>query len=440
MQTIKIGLLGLGTVGGGVVKVLEKNRAEIERQAGACPVITHIACRSPSRADNLPVGNARLIEDPMSVVDADVDIVIELMGGEEPALSCIKRAIERKHPVVTANKAVVARYGNEILTLANQYNVSVMYEAAVGGGIPIMRVLSESLVANRIDRVAGIVNGTCNYVLTEIRTRSIENSAAVRQAQALGYAEADPRADIEGNDAGYKLALLAAAAFGTPLMYDRIHIEGITHICPADVQYAESRGYRIRHLAVAQQRREGLELRVHPALIPRHHLLASVDGVENAIEVRGNAVGSTLYCGAGAGAEPTASAVLADAVAIIRAMTKGAAKATYPAPAITPQSLHNGNIPAVIPMDDINTSFYVRLTLRAASDARNVSGLLRRTLDKHKIESGQPVEEIGPDGSRVVLAMMTRPVVEKHLRKALQVIAGNEAVSEMLRIPAEDMP
>lgn len=359
MAPVKIGLLGLGTVGGGTVSVLAQNAAEIARRAGREIRITHAAAKDydAGRIEGLDRIDT-LTDDAFAVVnDPAVEIVIELIGGCSPARELALRAIENGKHVVTANKALIATHGNQLFAAAEARGVMVAFEAAVGGGIPIIKALREGLVANRIEWIAGIINGTGNYILSGMRDRGDDFAAVLKEAQALGYAEADPQFDVEGIDAAHKLTILAAIAFGMPLKFEGAYTEGISRIEAQDVAWAGELGYRIKHLGIARRRRDGIEQRVHPTLIPERRLLANVDGVMNAVLVNSNALGPTLYYGAGAGAEPTASAVLADVVDIARALTIDPAGR---APHLAFQA-HALNDLAIVPMAEIETAYYLRM-------------------------------------------------------------------------------
>ena len=313
MNPVRVGLLGLGTVGGGTYNVLIRNAVEIARRAGREIVVKHAAAREVNREGLEGLEGVELGDDAFAVVDnPDVDIVVELIGGYSPARELVLKAIANGKHVVTANKALIALHGNEIFAAAQKKGVTVAFEAGVAGGIPIIKALREGLAANHIEWIAGIINGTGNFILTEMRDKGRDFADVLAEAQALGYAEADPTFDIEGIDAAHKLTILASLAFGIPLQFDRCYTEGISRVEPQDVTYAEEFGYRIKHLGVTRRTDKGIELRVHPTLIPERRLIANVDGVMNAVLVKGDAVGPTLYYGAGAGAEPTASAVVAD--------------------------------------------------------------------------------------------------------------------------------
>ncbi|NND67843.1 MAG: homoserine dehydrogenase, partial [Halioglobus sp.] len=322
MKPVRIGLCGLGTVGGGTFRLLAENAELI---AGRADVPVAVVCVG-ARRDNpdCPVGDVRVSRDIFDVAsDPEVDILVELIGGTDTAKELVEAAIDNGKHVVTANKALIAEHGNALFARAAEKGVSLRFEAAVAGGIPIIKALREGLAGNRIEWLAGIINGTTNFILTEMRDKGRAFSDVLAEAQELGYAEADPTFDVEGIDAAHKLAILAALAFGTPLNMDAVFAEGITGLTPQDVDFAQELGYRIKHLGIARQSAEGVELRVHPTLIPRRRLLANVDGVKNAVLVEGDAVGPTLYYGAGAGAEPTASAVVADLVDLARDIAVG---------------------------------------------------------------------------------------------------------------------
>ena len=322
MTPVRIGVLGLGTVGGGTVNVLRRNREEIARRAGRGVVVTRAAVRSLDKERICATGGIPLTTDPDEIVrDPDIDVVVELIGGTDPARRLVLAAIECGKHVVTANKALIAMHGNAIFEAAHRHGVMVAFEAAVAGGIPIIKALREGLAGNRIEWLAGIINGTSNFILTEMRDRGAAFADVLGEAQRLGYAEADPTFDVEGVDAAHKLAILAAIAFGMPLDFGRVYTEGITRVTPEDVGYAEQLGYRIKHLGIARRTETGVEMRVHPTLVPERELIANVDGVMNAVLVKGDAVGRTFYNGPGAGDEPTASAVVADLVDVVRTLT-----------------------------------------------------------------------------------------------------------------------
>ena len=322
MKPVKAGLLGLGTVGGGVVNVLSRNGKEIARRAGRGIEISHASARDLNKPRICDTKGIKLTSDIMEVVnDPEIDIVVELIGGDTIAYEAVMKAISNGKHVVTANKALIAKHGNEIFKEAQKKGVTVAFEAAVAGGIPIIKAIREGLAGNSIEWLAGIINGTGNFILTEMRDKQRAFADVLAEAQRLGYAEADPTFDIEGVDAAHKLTILASIAFGIPLQFDKVFMEGITAITQEDVSYATELGYRIKHLGISRRTDKGIELRVHPTLIPHRRLIANVDGVMNAVLVKGDAVGPTLYYGAGAGADPTASAVVADIVDVVRTLT-----------------------------------------------------------------------------------------------------------------------
>ena len=355
MKPVKVGLLGLGTVGNGVAQVLARNAEEISRRAGRDIVISHAAVRNLERPNPTTI---KLTNDSLEVVkNPEVEVVVELIGGYDPARHLVLEAIANGKHVVTANKALIALHGNEIFAAAHQAGLMVAFEAAVAGGIPIIKAIREGLAGNQIQWLAGIINGTGNFIMTEMRDKGRDFDQVLAQAQALGYAEADPSFDVEGIDAAHKLTILASIAFGVPLQFDKVYTEGISRITREDVTYAGELGYRIKHLGIAQRNEEGIELRVHPTLIPHRRLIANVDGVMNAILVKGDAVGPTLYYGAGAGAEPTASAVVADIVDVVRTLTSDPGN-RVPHLAFQPDAL--SDLP-VMPMAQVETAYYLRM-------------------------------------------------------------------------------
>jgi len=319
MKAIKVGILGLGTVGGGTALVLQRNVAEISRRVGRRIDVTMASVRSLTSDRICDCSTLSLTQDPFEIVNADdIDIVVELIGGDTLSKTLVLEAIKNGKHVVTANKALIALHGNEIFSVAEAYGVSVGYESAVAGGVSIIKAIREGLTGNQIELLAGIINGTGNFILTEMRDKGRPFEDVLAEAQHLGYAEADPTFDVEGIDAAHKLTILASIAFGTPLQFEKVYTEGISKLSLTDVAYAEELGYRIKHLGIANRSEGGLELRVHPTLIPERRLIANVDGVMNAVLVKGDAVGNTMHYGAGAGAEPTASAVVADIVDVVR--------------------------------------------------------------------------------------------------------------------------
>lgn len=436
MAPVKIGLLGLGTVGGGTVSVLAQNAAEITRRAGRELRITHAAAKEydAGRIEGLDRIDT-LTDDAFAVVnDPAVEIVIELIGGCSPARELALRAIENGKHVVTANKALIAAHGNQLFAAAEARGVMVAFEAAVGGGIPIIKALREGLVANRIEWIAGIINGTGNYILSGMRDRGDDFAAVLKEAQALGYAEADPKFDVEGIDAAHKLTILAALAFGMPLQFDRTYTEGISRIEAQDVAWAGELGYRIKHLGIARRGRDGIEQRVHPTLIPERRLLANVDGVMNAVLVNSNALGPTLYYGAGAGAEPTASAVLADVVDIARALTIDPA-GRAPHLAFQAHALHDL---AVVPMAEIETAYYLRMN---ALDKPGVLAEVTRRLADFGISIEAILQkEPAPATDYVPIILLTQRAREQNMNAALAEIERLAAIEgRVMRIRMETL-
>ncbi|NCW25609.1 MAG: homoserine dehydrogenase [Betaproteobacteria bacterium] len=361
MKNLRVGLLGIGTVGGGSFEVLWRNQHEITRRAGCEIRITRVADKDLARARALVGDRAEVCGDVWSVVnDPEIDVVLELMGGYGLAKDLVIAAIEQGKHVVTANKALLALHGNEIFAAARKHAVIVAFEAAVAGGIPIIKALREGLTANRIEWIAGIINGTTNFILSEMRDKALPFADVLKQAQALGYAEADPSFDIEGTDAGHKISLLASIAFGIPVQFDKAHVEGIADLQAADIRYAEQLGYRIKLLGITRRRPEGVELRVHPTLIPAKRLIASVEGAMNAVWVKADAVGHTMYYGKGAGAEPTASAVIADLIDVARAFAVPAAL-RVPSLAFQADAVMDT---AVLSREQIESAYYLRLRVQ----------------------------------------------------------------------------
>ncbi len=435
MKPVKIGLLGLGTVGCGTVQVLERNGSEISRRAGRGISVVAAAVRDLDRERGCDLNGIRLTDDPATVVDdPEVDVVVELMGGIEPARNLVLQAIARGKHVVTANKALIALHGNEIFERAQERGVVVAFEAAVAGGIPIIKALREGLAGNRIDWVAGIINGTGNFILTEIRDHGRDFEDVLAEAQRLGYAEADPTFDVEGIDAAHKLCILAAIAFGIPLQFERIHVEGISGITREDVTFAGELGYRIKHLGIARRAEGGFELRVHPTLIPERRLIANVDGVMNAVLVMGDAVGPTLYYGAGAGAEATASAVVADLVDVVRAFTADPEN-RVPHLAFQPGAL--SDLP-ILPMAEVRTSFYLRLR---AHDRPGVLADITRVLGAHSISIEAILQrEPDPERGEATIIILTHQVREGDMQRAVDEIeALSHLSSPVTRIRMESL-
>ncbi|WP_426109942.1 homoserine dehydrogenase [Massilia sp. PWRC2] len=427
MNPIKVGLLGIGTVGAGTYNVLLRNQEEIRRRAGRGIEITMVAARDVARASALVGAGVTVVGDPFAVVDhPDIDIVIELIGGYELPRELVLRAIANGKHVVTANKALLAMHGNEIFAAAQERGVMVAFEAAVAGGIPIIKALREGLTANRIESVAGIINGTTNFILSEMRDKGLDFATALAQAQALGYAEADPTFDIEGVDAAHKLTIMSAIAFGIPVQFERAHIEGISKLQAVDIKYAEQLGYRIKLLGITRRTVidgvEGIELRVHPTLIPAKRLIANVEGAMNAVLVQADAVGATLYYGKGAGAEPTASSVIADLVDITRLAT---ADPEYRVPHLAFQPNQMTDV-AIWPMSEINTSYYLRVYVK---NRLGVMADLTRILADARISIDAVLQKEPAEGAtRLDIIMLTHQTRERNIDAAIARIEALETV------------
>jgi homoserine dehydrogenase len=435
LKPVRVGLLGLGTVGGGTFNVLKRNAQEIARRAGRGIEITAAAARAYDPAGLPGIEAITVSDDAFAVVDdPDIDIIVELIGGYEPARELVLKALASGKHVVTANKAMIATHGNEIFAAAQKQGVMVAFEAAVAGGIPIIKAVREGLAANRIEWIAGIINGTGNFILTEMRDKGRDFADVLSEAQKLGYAEADPTFDVEGIDAAHKLAILASIAFGIPLQFDKVYTEGIGHITRDDVAYAEQLGYRIKHLGVTRRTAKGVELRVHPTLIPDRRLIANVDGVMNAVLVKADAVGPTLYYGAGAGAEPTASAVVADLVDVARTLTVDPEN-RVPHLAFQPDALTD--LP-ILSMDDVKTAYYLRL---CALDRPGVMADITRLLGDRAISIEALIQKEPPEGqSQVPVILLTREVREQQMNEAIQQIELLDSVQgKVTRIRMEHL-
>jgi homoserine dehydrogenase len=435
VEPVKIGILGLGTVGSGTINVLTRNADEILRRAGRAIRVVQAAARDTKRARNCPTEGIQLTTDPYEVVNnPEVAVVVELIGGYEPARSLVLKAIENGKHVVTANKAMIAAHGNEIFTAAQKKGVMVAFEAAVAGGIPIIKTLREGLAGNRIEWLAGIINGTSNFILTEMRDRGADFADALAEAQRLGYAEADPTFDVEGIDAAHKLTILAAIAFGIPLQFKKAYTEGITKITRLDVEYAEQLGYRIKSLGIARRTAKGVELRVHPTLIPERRLIANVDGVMNAVLVTGDAVGPTLFYGAGAGAEPTASAVVADIVDVVRTLTADPNN-RVPHLAFQPDQLSDFPI---LPMEEVETAYYLRLQ---ALDKPGVLAEVTRILGDLGISIEAILQKEPREGENTVpVIILTQRVLEKYMNQAITRIEALPSITgKVMRIRLEHL-
>jgi len=417
MKPINVGLLGIGTVGGGTFTVLQRNAEEITRRAGRPIRITVVADKNVELAKKITGGACRVTDDAFSVVaDPEVDIVIELIGGYGVAKELVLKAIANGKHVVTANKALLATHGNEIFKAAQDKGVMVAFEAAVAGGIPIIKALREGLTANRIEWIAGIINGTTNFILSEMRDKGLSFDTVLKEAQRLGYAEADPTFDIEGVDAAHKITILSSLAFGIPMQFDKAYIEGISKLDATDIKYAEQLGYRIKLLGITKRTAEGVELRVHPTLIPTKRLIANVEGAMNAVLVQGDAVGSTLYYGKGAGAEPTASAVIADLVDVTRMHTSDPLN-RVPHLAFQPNAMADLKI---LPMDEVVTSYYLRLRVQ---DKPGVLADITRILADEQISIDAVIQKEPEEGEdQTDLIMLTHQTREKRINAAIKKI------------------
>lgn len=436
MKPIYVGLLGTGTVGSGTYTVLKRNQSEISRRTGRNIEIRMIADLDQEKVRRLTAGDQVTITDDAFEIarHPEIDIVIELIGGETVAREAMLTAIEQGKHVITANKALLAKHGNQIFAAAHQRGVIVAFEAAVAGGIPIIKALREGLAANRIEWIAGIINGTSNFILSQMRSRGLDFDTVLTEAQRLGYAEADPSYDIEGIDAAHKITIMAALAFGIPVRFDQVHIEGITQLANEDIRYAEELGYRIKLLGITKRVASGIELRVHPALIPIKRLIANVEGVMNAVIVNGDAVGSTLYYGAGAGAEPTASAVIADLVDVARLLT-ASPEQRVPVLAFLPELLSDTPIVA---MEEVITAYYLRLQV---TDETGVLADVTRILADHAISISAMVQKEHHEGEdKVNIIMLTHKTLEKRVNAAIAKIQDLPAViGEVIRLRLEEL-
>ena len=435
MKPINVGLLGIGTVGGGTYSVLTRNEAEITRRAGRQIRIAAVADKDLELARRVTGGNARLTDDAFSVVrDPEIDIVVELIGGYGVARELVMQAIEHGKHVVTANKALLATHGNEIFAAAQKKGVIVAFEAAVAGGIPIIKAVREGLTANRIQWIAGIINGTTNFILSEMRDKGLAFADVLKEAQRLGYAEADPTFDIEGIDAAHKITILSAIAFGIPVQFDKAYVEGISKLEAEDIKYAEQLGYRIKLLGITRRTPEGIELRVHPTLIPERRLIANVEGAMNAVMVQGDAVGSTLYYGKGAGAEPTASAVIADLVDVTRMKTADPGN-RVPHLAFQPDALHSTPI---LPMAEVETSHYLRMRVE---DKPGVLAEITRILADQQISIDAMIQREPDEGEEQTdIIMLTHLTREKQIDAAILKIEALPVVkSRVIKLRLEDL-
>lgn len=428
-KPVKVGICGLGTVGGGTFNVLNRNQEEISRRAGRVIRVEQIGMRRPN--PDFDINGTQTTADIMEVArNPEIDIVVELIGGYDTARELVLEAIAHGKHVVTANKALIAEHGNEIFEAAQRKNVMVAFEASVAGGIPIVKAIREGLSANSINWVAGIINGTGNFILTEMRDKGRAFDDVLAEAQALGYAEADPTFDVEGIDAAHKLTILSSLAFGVPLQFSKAYTEGISKITSEDVNYAEELGYRIKHLGITRRTADGIELRVHPTLIPEKRLIANVDGVMNAVLVDADAVGPTLYYGAGAGAEPTASAVIADLVDVVRTMTADRDN-RVPHLAFHPSTM--SDLP-MLPMSEVRTAYYLRMQ---AEDHPGVLADVTRILAQEGISIDSIIQQ-GTKEQQVPIIILTDQVQEKHMDAAIKAIEALPQISgDVTRIRVE---
>jgi homoserine dehydrogenase len=435
MKPINVGLLGIGTVGGGTFTVLSRNEAEITRRAGRPIRIVAVADKNTALANTLAGGKARITDDAFAVVnDPEVDVVVELIGGYGVAKELVLKAIENGKHVVTANKALLATHGNEIFAAAQKKGVVVAFEAAVAGGIPIIKAVREGLSANRIQWIAGIINGTTNFILSEMRDKGLPFAEVLKEAQRLGYAEADPTFDIEGVDAAHKITILSALAFGIPMQFDCAHIEGISKLEAEDIKYAEQLGYRIKLLGITKWTPQGVELRVHPTLIPARRLIANVEGAMNAVLVQGDAVGATLHYGKGAGAEPTASAVIADLVDVARVLDADP-EHRVPYLAFQPDAVVNTPI---LPISEVETSYYLRLRVE---DKPGVLADITRILADNGISIDAMVQrEPGEGEDQTDIIILTHLVREKGIDAAIAKIEALPVVKrKVIRLRLENL-
>ncbi len=436
LKPVRVGICGLGTVGGGTFNVLIRNADEIARRAGRGIEVAAVGARRDNPACD--TSGVRVCRDIFEVAeDPEIDVVVELIGGYDTARELVLRAIAHGKHVVTANKALIAVHGNEIFNAAREQGVTVSFEASVAGGIPIIKAIREGLSANRIQWLAGIINGTGNFILTEMRDKGRDFDEVLKEAQELGYAEADPTFDVEGIDAAHKLTILASIAFGVPLQFDRAYTEGISHVTSDDVAYAEELGYRIKHLGITRRHAHGIELRVHPTLVPENCLIANVHGVMNAVLVHSDAVGSTLYYGPGAGAEPTASAVVADIIDVVRTAT------TQPDQRVPYLAFHHESLSdaPVLPISEIVSAYYLRML---AVDRAGVLAKIAQLLSDREINiEGIIQKEVQGDSreaGRVPLVILTHRVPENKIDEAIRAIeALPDVVGPITRLRVEDL-
>jgi homoserine dehydrogenase len=435
MKPIQVGLLGIGTVGTGVFQVLQRNQEEIRRRAGRGIEVTMVSRRNVEAARAIVGDSAKVVADPREVIaNPAIDIVVELIGGYDIARALVLEAIAAGKHVVTANKALLAVHGTEIFAAARERGVMVAFEAAVAGGVPIIKALREGLSANRIESIAGIINGTTNFILSEMRSKGLDFDVVLKEAQRLGYAEADPTFDIEGIDAAHKATIMSAIAFGIPVQFDKAYVEGITKLNAIDIRYAEQLGYRIKLLGITKRRSAGIELRVHPTLVPAKRLIANVEGAMNAVVVQGDAVGSTLYYGKGAGAEPTASAVIADLVDVTRLHTADPDH-RVPHLAFQPGELQDTRI---LPMAEVVTAFYLRLRV---ADQAGVLARITGILAELDISIDAVLQrESGEGEAQTDLIILTHDTQEGRMNEAIaQMQALATVLAPIVRIRKEEL-
>ena len=437
LKTIKVGLVGLGTVGKGTLEVLCRNQNEITRRAGVKIVVTHVASRDTQKTQNIIDNMQSCIQKPqvhsnaIDVANADIDVLVELIGGCDVAKDVILQAIKNKKHIVTANKALIANHGKEIFELARQHNVVVAFEAAVAGGVPIIKALREGLSANHIHWLAGIVNGTTNFILSAMDQKGLNFTSVLKEAQELGYAEADPTFDIEGIDAGHKTSIMASLAFGIPIQFSKAYIEGITKIQSCDMEYANELGYKIKLLGIAKNTEaKGIELRIHPALLPKEHILANVNGAMNAVMVSGDAVGQTLYYGKGAGSEPTASAVIADLVDVVRDINN------HTLSRVPPLAFQNDSIvnTPVLSINDISTRYYLRLKV---DDKAGIMAVITSALAEQNISIRALLQKEPHNKQQVDIIILTDIAKESDVNNALEHITKNINPHDTIKIRLE---
>ena len=435
IKVLSVGILGLGTVGGGTYTVLTRNAAEITRRSGVEIKVVQVADKNVAHAKAMVTDEVEVTDDAFSVVNnPDVDVIVELIGGYTLSKDLVLQAIANKKHVVTANKALIALHGNEIFAAAKANNVIVAFEAAVAGGIPIIKALREGLAANKIEWVAGIINGTTNFILTEMREKGLNFSDVLGEAQRLGFAEADPTFDVEGIDAAHKLTIMSAIAFGMPMKFEQVYTEGITKLQQVDIKYAEELGYRVKLLGITKRTEEGVELRVHPTLIPEKRLVANVNGAMNAVVVKGDAVGPTLYYGAGAGSEPTASSVVADLIDVARLMDATSAQ-RVPYLAFQPEQVQDL---AILPIDAVQSAYYLRLR---ASDKPGVLADVTKILGDRDISIDAMLQkEPDENETEADIVILTHITVEKNMNAAIAAIEALSAINgKVVRIRMEEL-